>query len=102
MNKNIGNYFYNVEFEIQVYKGVYWVPINILGKTNYTSAEILEISKLSLEDKKRKISNLYEAIQLFQISDFTGSLDNKDFMINGVHWQTHKTPEEAVLSNEGC
>lgn len=101
-NKNIGNYFYNIDFETQVHKGVYWVPINFLGKTSYTSAEMLEISKLSLENKKRKITNLYEAIQLFQISEFRGTLDNKNFMINGVHWQTHKEPEEAVLSNEGC
>ena len=63
---------------------------------------MFEISKLSLENKRKKIGNLYEAIQLFQISEFRGCLDNKNFWLNGVHWQTHKTPEEAVLSNEGC
>lgn len=102
MDKDVGNYFYQIAFETQVYNGVYWVPVNSLGKTGYTSADILEICKMPLENKKSKISNLYEAIQLFQISGFKGVLDNKDFYINGVHWQTHKGPEEAVLSNEGC
>lgn len=102
MSKNIGNYFYDIEFETQVYRDVYWVPVNSLGKTRYTSAEMFEISKLPLENKRKKIDNLYEAIQLFQISEFRDCFDNKDFWINGVHWQTHKTPEEAVQLNEGC
>lgn len=102
MNKDIGRYSYDIAFETQVFDGVFWVPVNSLGKTRYTSEEMLEISKLSLKDKKSKISNLYEAIQLFQISEFKGVFDNKDLWINGIHWQTHKTPEEAVLSNEGC
>lgn len=102
MSKDIGNYFYDIEFETLVYKDVYWVPAHSLGKTRYTSAEMSEICKLPLAEKRNKINNLYEAIQLFQISGFKGVLDNKDFWINEVHWQTHKTPEEAALSNEGC
>ena len=85
MSKNIWNYFYDIEFETQVYKGVYWVPINSLGKTRYTSAEMFEISKLSLENKRKKIGNLYEAIQLFQISEFRGCLDNKNFCESLLH-----------------
>lgn len=45
---------------------------------------------------------MYEAVQLFQISEFRGTLDNKNYMIDGIHWQTHKSPKEAVLSGEGC
>ncbi len=102
MNKDIGNYFYDVEFETLVYNDVYWVPVHSLGKTKYTSDEMIEICKLPLEEKRNKIDNLYEAIQLFQISEFKGTLDNKDYWINGIHWQTHKTPKEAVFFNEGC
>lgn len=102
MDKDTGNYFNDAHFRNEVYDGVYWVPINTLGKTRYTNSEILAISELPLAEKRKSISNLYEAIQLFQVSDFRGVLDNKDFWIDGVHWQTHKTPEKAVLSNEGC
>lgn len=102
MEKDIGNYFYDIAFETEIFDGVYWVPINVLGKTRYSFEEMLQICKLSPENKKNKINNLYEAIQLYQISEFRGVIDNKDFWINGVHWQTHKTAEEAVFSNEGC
>lgn len=61
-----------------------------------------EISKLPIEERKERIGNLYEAVQLFQISEFRGTLDNKNYMIDGIHWQTHKSPKEAVLSGEGC
>lgn len=102
MDKNIGNYFYDLQFRNEVYDSVYWVPINTLGKTRYTNDEMLAVSKLPLPEKRKSIGNLYEAIQLFQVSEFGGVLDNKDFWIDGVHWQRHKSPEEAVLSNEGC
>ena len=34
------------------------------------------ISKLPIEERKEKIHNLFEAVQLFQISDFKGVFDN--------------------------
>lgn len=103
MNKNIGKYSNSVEFETEVYPGVYWVPINILGKSRYTNDEMKEISELPMERKKEKISNLYEAVQLFQISGFKGSLDNENHWVTDNElWQTHKTQEDAVFSNEGC
>ena len=62
MNKDIGNYFYDVEFETLVYNDVYWVPVHSLGKTKYTSDEMIEICKLPLEEKRNKIDNLYRRI----------------------------------------
>lgn len=56
MDKDVGNYFYQIAFETQVYNGVYWVPVNSLGKTGYTSADILEICKMPLENKKVKLA----------------------------------------------
>ncbi len=102
MSKDIGNYSNSIQFETEVYKGVYWVPINTLGKSRYTNDEMIEISKMPIEKKKMLIDNLYEAVQLFQISEFKGVFDNKDYWVDNIHWQTHKTQEEAILSNEGC
>lgn len=102
MNKNTGNYFNDISFETEVYTGVYWIPINSLGKTKYTYEDMEQILKLPMEIRKKKIHNLYEAIQLFHVSDFKGTFDNADFWIDNIHWQTHKTREKAVFSNEGC
>lgn len=102
MSKNTGNYSNHIQFETEVYQGVYWVPINILGKSRYSNDEMMEISKLPLEKKKERIGNLYEAVQLFQACEFQGVFDNRDYWVNDIHWQTHKSPEESILSNEGC
>lgn len=102
MSKNIGKYLHDIQFETNVYDGVFWVPINVLGKTRYHKNQIKEMLKLSIAERRNKIDNLYEAIQLFQISDFQGVFDNSDYWIDDIHWQTHKTPEQAVASNSGC
>lgn len=97
-----GNYDNDACFEYNVYPGVEQIPISALGKTRYTNQEMENIARLSPEEKKSFIGNLYEAVQLFQISGFKGALDNVDCFIDGTHWQMHKSPEDAVLSNEGC
>ncbi len=50
-SKDIGVYSNDIEFQTEVDEGVYWVPINTLGKTRYTNDEIYEISKLPMEKK---------------------------------------------------
>ncbi len=49
MNKNTGNYFNDISFETEVYTGVYWIPINSLGKTKYTYEDMEQILKLLLK-----------------------------------------------------
>jgi len=102
MGYNIGNYVHDASFQYEVYPGVEQLPVNALGKTRYTNEQMADISRLAIGEKQKRIGNLYEAIQLFQISGFRGIFDNKDYSIGSVHWQTHKSPEMAVLSNEGC
>lgn len=101
ISKDIGRYSNSVQFETEVYDGVYWVPLNTLGTSRYSNKEMLEISKMPLERKRECIDNLYEAVQLFQISQFQWSMDNKEYSIDDIHWNSYKSPEEAVLSNEG-
>lgn len=102
MSKDIGRYSNSVQFETEVYNGVYWIPVNTLGASRHTNEEMAEISKMPVKERKKCIGNLYEAVQLFQVSEFQGVFDNKDCWDGSIHWQIHKNPEEAVLSNEGC
>lgn len=102
MSKDIGNYLNDGTFRIRVHHGVYWVPLNTLGKTRYTNDEMRSISRLSAREKRLSIANLYEAVQLFQLSGFKGMFDNQHYDIDGHRWEVHKPPEEAVFSNEGC
>lgn len=103
MNKDTGNYSNTIEFETEVYPNVYWVPINTLGKSSYTNEEMAAIAALSPEDKKERIHSLYEAVQLYQVSDFRGVLDNANHWFGeNTLWQTHKGQYDAVVSNEGC
>lgn len=102
MSKDIGNYSDTICFETEVYPGVFWVPLNTLGKTRYTNEQMHEIVQMPIEYKKASISNLYEAVQLFQLSEFRGVIDNIKHWIGDVQWDLHKKPEQAILSNEGC
>lgn len=103
MTKDTGVYSNSVEFEVEVYPNVYWVPLNTLGKSRYTDVDMQSIKKLSPEEKKNAIHNLYEAVQLFQASDFQGTFDNINHWIDKTTlWQIHKNPKDAVNSNNGC
>ena len=102
MSKNIGNYRNDADFEIKVGEGVYWVPVCSLGKTRYTNAEMSAFLELTPEEKRERIGNLYEAVQLFQLSRFEGVLDNDDRFVDGWHCSKHTAPRDAVANNRGC
>lgn len=54
MSRDIGQYSNSIQFETEVYDGAYWVPINTLGASRYSSEEMLEISKLPIEKRKER------------------------------------------------
>jgi hypothetical protein len=72
MNKDTINLRKKETFEIEVSPNIFWIPVNSLGHTRYTDEEIKSILVLSPNEKRQKINNLYEAIQLFQASKFKG------------------------------
>ncbi|MGL4738612.1 MAG: hypothetical protein ACRCW2_14260 [Cellulosilyticaceae bacterium] len=107
MNKDIGNYRANINFIVEVFPKVYWVPVCSLGGTRYTNQEIRKLVTLSPEDKYKQIANLYEALQLFITSEFKGVLDNQTHIISQDEeqweiWQTHTSGKDALRSNQGC
>ena len=81
---NIGNYRQDADFCILVFEGVDWVPLNTLGKTRYTNAQMKEIAVLPLPERKSRIATLYEAVQLFILSGFRGAFDNEDVSLSGL------------------
>lgn len=92
----------DANFKMKIENDVYWVPANALGDSRYTNEQIAQIALLSPEEKQKKISTLYEALQLFQISNFKPSGDNIRIEENGINWEHHKPGYQAVRTNEGC
>ena len=94
-------------YEIEVFDDVYWVPVNQLGGTRYTAADIESFIGLPPEQKQEKIHTLYEAVQLFQIGKFRGLIDNisEYHVVNDAvieRWDFHKPGYHVVRTNEGC
>ena len=93
---------HGADFVVNVYEGVDWVPASALGKSDFSNADIALLRQSSPEDKQKAIDTLYEALQLYQISDFRAADDNVRIFENGVNWEHHKPGYYAVLTNEGC
>ncbi len=100
--KDLKTLRHEAQFEQQVYDGVYWVPVATLGGSRYTNAQVNEMLAASPEEKQQNMSTLYEALQLYQVGNFTPSDDNVRQMENGVFWEHHKPGYYAVRSNTGC
>ncbi|MHC1748509.1 MAG: hypothetical protein AB9856_09025 [Cellulosilyticaceae bacterium] len=89
-------------FEISISKDLYWVPVNLLGKTRYLNKEIQDMVNLKPEEKRNLINNVYEALQLYQASGFFEVDDPKYIEENGYIWEHHKPGYDAILTNCGC
>ncbi len=105
--KDTWNLRADADFSLEVYNGVWWVPASILGQSRYTNQQIASIVSVSPFIKKNIIGNLYEAIQLFQIGDFSSD-DYSDSMnvrvkdsVNGYNWEKHCPGYYAVEINRG-
>ena len=96
------NLRYNADYETEVAKDVWWVPAVSLGQSRYTNRQIAEMVEMKPEEKQESISTLYEAIQLFQISNFAEADDNVRIRENKLYWEHHKPGYDAVRTNEGC
>lgn len=93
---------YSADYCVNVASGVYWVPASSLGGSSYTNAEIQTMLTATPEEKQAKIDTLYEALQLYQIGNFSASDDNIRISDNGIDWEFHKPGYDAVRTNTGC
>jgi hypothetical protein len=97
-----GNLRIGADYDIEVADDVFWVPVNRLGLSRYTKDDIINMLPLSPEEKQSKIGVLFEAIQLYQLSNFRSVFDNVKLMQNNLCWNYHKPGYHAVRTNEGC
>lgn len=96
------NLRHNAEYEIEVAEDVWWVPAVSLGATQYTNMQIAQLVSDTPEDKQAFVRTLYEALQLFQISNFSSGDDNVHLKENNIIWEHHKPGYDAVRTNTGC
>jgi len=75
----------NADFEIPIYKKVFWVPYNVLGKTQYTNDEIFKLS-MQTNNLKGKLTNPYEVIQYIKKLDFKSADDVE--VVNNLYCHT--------------
>lgn len=92
----------NASFCTKIYPGVYWIPVNTLGKSRLTNKDIENMKDDSPEAKREKITNLYELIQLIQIGGFEIVDDNIYEQHGDLKWEKHTTGKDAVRLNRGC
>lgn len=104
MTKDTINLRDTAEYEVCVFPNVYWVPANILGRSNYCDEDIADLCLQTPQEKQKRIHNLYEAIQLFQESKFHGIIDNVRVIEEDTTtmWFFHKNGYHSVRTNEGC
>ena len=100
--KDLKTLRHEASFEVEVADGVFWVPAATLGTSRYTNAEIHAMLTATPEEKQASIATLYEALQLYQVGNFTPSDDNRRQFENGINWEHHKPGYHAVRTNTGC
>ena len=92
----------NADFEVNISDGVFWVPANSLGSSSYSNQQIEAMLTDSPEQKQAKIHTLYEAIQLYQISNFIAQDgSNIHQTIDSIQWEYHIPGKLAVEINAG-
>ena len=89
-------------FCVPLFRGVSWVPVNSLGMSNLDNEKVREFSLLSPEDKREKLTCLYEAVQYLQVNRFQ-NFDDNVIIYDGLDtWAIHKQGRNADINNGGC
>jgi len=98
------NLRHRADFRIKIASNLYWVPVNILGRSRFTNFELrkLTLCKSASEIQSLEL-NVYEAIQLFQcVNPFLEENDIIYYEYDGKIWQLNKSGRYAVESGKGC
>ena len=93
---------HDVDYEVEVFDKVFWVPASSLGESRFSNEEVFDMIGESPETKQGEAKTLYEALQFYQVGGFAASDDNVRIFENGVNWEHHKPGYYAVLTNSGC
>lgn len=90
-------------FRERIGEGTYWVPMNALGRGEYTDTEIFELAKTrDPEVIQAAIHTVYDAYQYFYLTNVKFSQDMyQRVVMNGAIWEVHQPGRTALLTNEG-
>jgi len=100
----IGIRFHNADFQVEVFEGVYWVPMRALGASRYTNEEIGTLANNSPHEKQEAVSTLFEAMQLYSATR-QGIRRPEEAHLpvrlpeGVVHWNHHMPGYDAVRLN---
>lgn len=97
---NTWNLIHGACFETNIAPGLWWVPINSLGKCKYTKSE-LKIIMNSLPESSNKLTSLYELVAGFQIMDFEEKTTNVLIDYNNMQFEIYESPEQAIKKKYG-
>lgn len=100
--KDLETLRHGASFDVPVADGVYWVPVNTLGASRYTNAQVYGQLSAAPEEKAAAASTLYEALQFYQVGGFYSSDDNIRITEGHINWEHHKPGYDAVRTNNGC
>jgi len=90
---------YNASYKLPLYNGVFWVPVNTLGKPQLTAEQLKSIPK-SADELKQEINTLYDAITYVQ--EYNISRDDRKFLYDdNVIWEHYQTIEDTIAYDIG-
>ena len=90
---------YNASYKVPVGNGVFWVPVNTLGKPQLTGEQIRAVPKTP-QTLKQKINTLYDAIAFVQEYGMSGE-DRKFLSYDNTLWEYYQSIEQTVSTNLG-
>ena len=96
------NLRYLAHFCVPIFDGIKWVPVNVLGKTNYSDKQIQALGSIPVKERRKAITCLYEALQLLQLNRFQSRDDNRAVYYENVLWSFHTDGKTAAEKNMGC
>lgn len=99
---NVRNVIFNADFEVELAKDLFWVPINSLGKTRFTNDYFLNLIDFNLTYVQEVVGNVYEAIQFLNALKFRESKDVSLVESQGIIWEYHCSGIEAIKNKSGC
>ena len=101
-NYNVRGLRHDVDFRVPLVNDLYWVPLNILGRSRYTNSEILTMKGLEVNKVKELIDNPYEAFQYLNMINFTETKDVYYSSDGSIDWEHHINGYEAIEKNRGA
>jgi hypothetical protein len=102
INFDVRNLRHDANYKVLISNDLYWVPINILGKTRFPNEHFIKMVHLAHINIQDKIGNVYEAAQFLNALSFAETKDVYYVVEDGLRWEYHIDGETAIKNRSGC